>query len=69
MLNPERIRLGKLSFLQIPDLETQRLLRRVSPLDRLDNVMLRCEVDYDTVKSLAKDVKVTLDEYLYETTA
>ena len=39
----------------------------MSPVDRLDNVMLRCELDYDTAHILAKDLKITLDNYLYET--
>lgn len=51
---------------QIPELEAQGLLHRISPVERLDNVMLRCEVDYETVKGLAREIKVTLDEYLYE---
>lgn len=50
----------------IPELEAQGLLRRASPVDRLDNVMFRCEADYETVKTLAKQLRVTLDEYLYE---
>jgi hypothetical protein len=28
--------------------------------------MLRCEVDYENVKRLAKDLKVILDDYIYE---
>jgi hypothetical protein len=28
--------------------------------------MLRCEVDYETVKGLAKDLKIILDDYIYE---
>ncbi|ADV20319.1 Conserved hypothetical protein [Cryptococcus gattii WM276] len=53
----------------LPELEAQGLLKRVSPPDRLDNIMLRCEIDYETVKNLAKDSKLgfTLDDYLYET--
>lgn len=51
---------------QIPELEAQGLLKRVSPIDRLDNIMLRCEVDYETVKTLAKGLKVVLDDYIYE---
>ncbi len=54
---------------QIPELEAQGLLRRVSPPDRLDNVMLRCEIDYETAKTLAKGIRITLDEYLYEATS
>lgn len=50
----------------IPELEIQGLLKRTSPPDRLDNVMLRCEVEYDTVRDLAHGLKITLDEYLYE---
>ncbi|ODN94258.1 hypothetical protein L198_05114 [Cryptococcus wingfieldii CBS 7118] len=50
----------------IPELEAQGLLKRWSPPDRLDNVMLRCELDYETSKSLAKDLGVKMDEYLYE---
>lgn len=50
----------------IPELEGMGLLKRTSPVDRLDNVMLRCEVDYDTARDLAQGLKVTLDEYLYE---
>jgi origin recognition complex subunit 5 len=42
------------------------LLRRVSPVERLDNIMMRCEIDYETAKGLAKDLRITLDEYLYE---
>lgn len=53
----------------IPELEGQGLLRRVSPVDRLDNIMLRCEIDYDTAKTIAKELRITLDEYLYEATA
>ncbi|TXT08935.1 hypothetical protein VHUM_02409 [Vanrija humicola] len=53
----------------IPELEAQGLLKRVSPVDRLDNVMLRCEIDYETTKTLAKALKITLDEYLYEAMA
>jgi len=41
----------------------------MSPADRLDNVTLRCEIDYEEVKSIAKDLKITLDEYLYEATS
>ncbi|OXH19389.1 origin recognition complex subunit 5 [Cryptococcus neoformans A1-35-8] len=52
----------------LPELEAQGLLKRVSPPDRLDNIMLRCEIDYETAKNLAKDSKLgfTLDDYLYE---
>ncbi|KAL7421631.1 hypothetical protein Q5752_003400 [Cryptotrichosporon argae] len=52
----------------IPELESQGLLRRVSPVDRLDNVQLRCEADYETAKTFAKELRITLDEYLYEAT-
>lgn len=41
----------------------------MSPADRLDNITLRCEIDYEEVKSIAKDLKITLDEYLYEATS
>lgn len=54
---------------QIPELEAQGLLRRVSPPDRLDNVMLRCEIDCETAKKLANDLRITLDEYIYEATS
>jgi hypothetical protein len=30
--------------------------------------MLRCEIDYEMAKSLATDLSITLDEYLYEAT-
>jgi len=50
----------------IPELEAQGLLKRVSPPDRLDNVMLRCEADYETTQTVAKELRITLDEYLYE---
>ncbi|KAK6910049.1 hypothetical protein I203_104078 [Kwoniella mangroviensis CBS 8507] len=50
----------------IPQLESQGLLKRISPIDRLDNIMIRCEINYDTAKNLAKDLKFNLDEYLYE---
>ncbi|KAL1411514.1 hypothetical protein Q8F55_002475 [Vanrija albida] len=53
----------------IPELEAQGLLKRTSPVDRLDNVMLRCEIDYEATKTLAKGLKITLDEYLYEAMA
>lgn len=53
----------------IPQLEGQGLLRRTSPSDRLDNVTLRCEIDYEAAKDLAKELKFTLDDYLYELTA
>lgn len=52
----------------IPELEGLGLLHRVSPVDRLDNITLRCEMDYETVRNLAREVKITLDEYLYELT-
>ena len=60
---------GRDTDYKIPELESQGLLRRMSPLERLDNVTLRCEVDYEEVKSIAKDLRITLDEYLYEATA
>ena len=41
----------------------------MSPVDRLDNIMLRCETEYEDVKTLAKELKITLDEYLYEATS
>ncbi|OCF40367.1 origin recognition complex subunit 5 [Kwoniella heveanensis CBS 569] len=50
----------------IPQLESQGLLRRTSPQDRLDNITLRCEIDYEAAKTLAKELRITLDEYLYE---
>ncbi|BEI92601.1 uncharacterized protein CcaverHIS019_0502290 [Cutaneotrichosporon cavernicola] len=50
----------------IPELEGQGLLRRTSPSDRLDNVTLRCEIDYDTARDIARDLRFTLDDYLYE---
>jgi hypothetical protein len=28
--------------------------------------MLRCELDYESVKILAKDLKIVLDDYIYE---
>ena len=62
-------RLGRYADTQIPELESQGLLRRMSPPDRLDNITMRCEVDYEEVKSIAKDLRITLDEYLYEATA
>lgn len=53
----------------VPQLEGQGLLRRTSPSDRLDNVTLRCEIDYEAAKDIAKELKFTLDDYLYELTA
>ncbi|WVW83954.1 hypothetical protein I302_105977 [Kwoniella bestiolae CBS 10118] len=50
----------------ILQLESQGLLKRMSPVDRLDNIMIRCEIGYETAKTLAKDLKFNLDEYLYE---
>ncbi|BEJ15621.1 hypothetical protein CspHIS471_0502260 [Cutaneotrichosporon sp. HIS471] len=50
----------------IPELEGQGLLRRTSPSDRLDNVTLRCEIDYDTARDIARELRFTLDDYLYE---
>ncbi|GMK55931.1 hypothetical protein CspeluHIS016_0209870 [Cutaneotrichosporon spelunceum] len=50
----------------IPELEGQGLLRRTSPADRLDNVTLRCEIDYDTARDIARELRFTLDDYLYE---
>ena len=41
----------------------------MSPMDRLDNITMRCEVDYEEVKSIAKELRLTLDEYLYEATS
>ncbi|WVQ80755.1 hypothetical protein IAT38_002860 [Cryptococcus sp. DSM 104549] len=64
----ERLMMSVRFWGMIPELEAQGLMKRVSPVDRLDNVMLRCEVDYETAKSLAKELRVTIDEYLYEAT-
>ena len=55
-------------MLQIPELEGHGMLRRVSPPDRLDNVLLRCDADYEFTKRMAKDLKIPLDDYLYEQT-
>ncbi|CAK9781969.1 hypothetical protein CC85DRAFT_138693 [Cutaneotrichosporon oleaginosum] len=52
----------------IPELEGQGLLRRTSPADRLDNVTLRCELDYDGARDIARELRFTLDDYLYELT-
>lgn len=52
----------------IPELESRKLLYRVSPIDRLDNIMLRCEIEYEMARNLAKELKIVLDEYLYELT-
>lgn len=30
--------------------------------------MLRCEVDYESAKTVARELKIVLDEYLYEAT-
>lgn len=68
VVNGESQCTSNLAEFQIPELESQGLLRRMSPVDRLDNIMLRCEVEYEEVKSLAKELKITLDEYLYEAT-
>lgn len=68
MVDGESQRTSSRTDFQIPELESQGLLRRMSPVDRLDNIMLRCEVEYEEVKSLAKELKITLDEYLYEAT-
>jgi origin recognition complex subunit 5 len=35
-------------------------------MDRLDNVMLRSEIDYEAAKTLARELKINLDEYLHE---
>lgn len=53
----------------VPELEAQGLIKRTSPVDRLDGVMLRCEVGYETVVEVAKGLRITLDEYLYEMAA
>lgn len=53
----------------MPDLEAQGLIKRVSPAERLDNVQLRCEIGYEAAVGLAKEVGITLDEYLYEAQA
>jgi hypothetical protein len=65
-IKAERSSIEEVADIQIPELEGKGLLKRVSPVDRLDNIMLRCEVDYETVKSLAKELKVVLDDYIYE---
>jgi origin recognition complex subunit 5 len=52
----------------VPELEGQGLLRRTSPADRLDNVTLRCELDYDAARDIARELRLTLDDYLYELT-
>ncbi|WVR07082.1 hypothetical protein IAU60_004121 [Kwoniella sp. DSM 27419] len=62
----EALVMGTKVWALIPELEAHGLLRRTSPPDRLDNVTLRCEIDYETAKSLAKDLRITLDEYMYE---
>ncbi|WWC70029.1 uncharacterized protein I206_103973 [Kwoniella pini CBS 10737] len=50
----------------ISNLEFKGFLKRISPIDRLDNIMIRCEVDYEFIKELSKELKLILDEYLYE---
>lgn len=52
--------------LQIPELENLRLLCRISPRDRLDNIVLRCEASREMVEEYAKSLKVDLQTYLSE---
>lgn len=38
----------------------------MSPGERLDNVILRCEAEYETAKTFAKELRLILDDYIYE---
>ncbi|KAJ9114004.1 hypothetical protein QFC22_005822 [Naganishia vaughanmartiniae] len=53
-------------FALIRELEGLRLLNRVSPKDRLDNILLRCEAPKEMVLEFARQVKVDLTSYLVE---
>ncbi|KAJ9102874.1 hypothetical protein QFC19_004602 [Naganishia cerealis] len=53
-------------FALIRELEGIRLLNRISPKDRLDNILLRCEAPKEMVLDFARQVKVDLTTYLVE---
>ncbi|KAJ9092366.1 hypothetical protein QFC21_006868 [Naganishia friedmannii] len=53
-------------FALIRELEGLRLLNRISPRDRLDNILLRCEAPKEMVLEFARQVKVDLASYLVE---
>lgn len=46
-----------------------RLLRRVSPLERLDGPpMFKCAITYDMALMVAKDLGVPLNDLIFEAT-
>ncbi|CAO3573640.1 unnamed protein product [Mortierella alpina] len=51
---------------QIASLVSLRLLQRVTPMDKLDSIKCKCNVSYDTIKTLAKSTKFEIDKYLYD---
>ncbi|GHJ89996.1 hypothetical protein NliqN6_6398 [Naganishia liquefaciens] len=53
-------------FALIRELESLRLLNRMSPRDRLDNILIRCEAPKDMVFEYARQIKVDLTSYLVE---
>ncbi|KAG9323662.1 hypothetical protein KVV02_002958 [Mortierella alpina] len=51
---------------QIASLVSLRLLQRVTPMDKLDSIKCKCNVSYDTIKTLARSTKFEIDKYLYD---
>ncbi|KAG0277070.1 Origin recognition complex subunit 5 [Linnemannia exigua] len=51
---------------QIASLVSLRMLQRVTPMDKLDSIKCKCNVSYETIKSLAKSTKFEIDKYLYD---
>ncbi|KAI9599073.1 origin recognition complex subunit 5 [Syncephalis fuscata] len=51
---------------QVTSLITLRLLTRVSPADRLDDIRCRCNVSYEFIRKVAYSVRFEIDHYLFE---
>lgn len=57
---------AKLSV-QVMELTSMRLLHRTTPSDRLDGPpMFRCAISYEAALAVAKDLKVPLNELMWE---
>jgi origin recognition complex subunit 5 len=52
--------------LQVTSLITLRLLTRVSPADRLDDIRCRCNASYEFIRKVAQSVRFEIDHYLFE---
>ncbi|KAG1141164.1 hypothetical protein G6F37_008531 [Rhizopus arrhizus] len=52
--------------LQITSLTTLRLLVRTTAMDKLDGVKYKCNVNFEFIRSIAKNVRFEVDKYLYD---